>query len=71
MAQSELNSSSVEQKRDLKEMIRNHGGHEKAFTNLGNKNGLMLSRSMKNGEQLCEADALSAKSKNPVKSYFQ
>ena len=64
MAESESNSSNVEVKADIKKLIRIRGGHKGTFTKSDPKIDLMLSRSIVNEEQLCEAEALLANLKN-------
>ena len=60
MAENKTSSSNIESKRDVKNLIRIRGGHKGAFTESESKIDLMLSQSIVNEEQHCEAEALLA-----------
>ena len=60
MVKSESNGSSAEPKTDIKKLIRIRGGHKGAFTKSKLKIDLMLTLSIVNQEQLCEAEDLLA-----------
>ena len=64
MAENETSSSNIEPKGDVKKLFRIRGGHKGAFTKSESKIDLMLSQSIVNEEQLCEAEALLANLKN-------
>ena len=64
VAENETRSSNNEPKGDVKKLIRIRGGHKGAFTKSESKIDLMLSQSIVNEEQLCEAEALLANLKN-------
>ena len=64
MAENETSSSNIEPKGDVEKLIRIRGEHKSAFTKSESKIDLLLSQSIVNEEQLCEAEALLANLKN-------
>ena len=64
MAENKTSSPNIEPKGDVKKLLCIRGGHKGAFTKSESKIDLMLSQSIVNDEQLCEAEALSANLKN-------
>ena len=64
MAENETSSSNIEPEGDVKKLIRIRGGHKGAFNKSESKIDLMLSQSIVNEEQLCEAEAFLATLKN-------
>ena len=64
MAENETSSSNIDPKGLVKIIIRIRGGHKDAITKSDSKTDLMLSPSIVNEEQLCEAEALLASIKN-------